>query len=325
VVEASAGSGKTYALAKRYVQLLLNPSLNKEQIPIRQILAITFTNKAAFEMKSRILEFLKALAFGKFTAQQEAEIITPIGLTSAEASARAFAVMEIIIRHYNFFQVQTIDKFINALLSGCAFKIDLTANFKIKTNADAAEAVVEADKAAVENAKVQLSYCYIYSPIDGRVGSLLIDEGNLVRVNDGAALVVINQINPIHVTFAVPESNLADLKRHMTRGTLQLDVNFPSDEGRPERGRIRRNPCLIAHAGGAGHGRHTALRTRGNRHHRRRETGDVQRFVLGDVLGSRHRLQGRTLLAARGRRSGLLQSQAGRLVRGDRNHRLLLY
>jgi len=60
----------------------------------------------------------------------------------------------------------------------------------------------------------------------------------LVRVNDGAPLVVINQINPIHVTFAVPESNLADLKRHMARGTLQLDVNFPSDEGRPERGRL---------------------------------------------------------------------------------------
>jgi len=109
---------------------------------------------------------------------------------------------------------------------------------QIKTNADAAAAVVDADKAAVENAKVQLSYCYIYSPIDGRVGSMLINEGNLVRVNDGAPLVVINQINPIYVTFAVPESNLADLKRHMARGTLQLDVNFPSDEGRPERGRL---------------------------------------------------------------------------------------
>lgn len=109
---------------------------------------------------------------------------------------------------------------------------------QIKTNADAAESVVEADKAAVENAKVQLSYCYIYSPIDGRVGALLIDEGNLVRVNDGAPLVIINQINPIHVTFAVPESNLADLKRHMAQGTLQLDVRFPSDEGQPERGRL---------------------------------------------------------------------------------------
>jgi multidrug efflux system membrane fusion protein len=109
---------------------------------------------------------------------------------------------------------------------------------QIKTNADAAESVVEADKAAVENAKVQLSYCYIYAPVNGRVGSLLVNEGNLVRVNDGTPLVVINQINPINVTFAVPEVHLADLRRHMSDGQLQVDTNFPSDEGRPEKGKL---------------------------------------------------------------------------------------
>ena len=108
----------------------------------------------------------------------------------------------------------------------------------IKTNADAAEAVVEADKAAVENAKVQLSYCYIYSPVNGRVGSLLVNEGNLVRVNDGAPLVIINQVNPINVTFSVPEQHLSDLKRHMNAGQLKVDASFQSDEGRPEQGRL---------------------------------------------------------------------------------------
>jgi membrane fusion protein, multidrug efflux system len=108
----------------------------------------------------------------------------------------------------------------------------------IKTNADAAEAVVEADKAAVENAKVQLSYCYIYSPVSGRVGSLLVNEGNLVRVNDGAPLVIINQVNPINVTFSVPEQHLSDLKRHMSAGQLKVDASFQSDEGRAEQGRL---------------------------------------------------------------------------------------
>ncbi|HEV8721800.1 MAG TPA: efflux RND transporter periplasmic adaptor subunit [Candidatus Binatia bacterium] len=107
---------------------------------------------------------------------------------------------------------------------------------QIKANADAAESVVDADKAAVDNAKVQLSYCYIYSPVNGRVGSLLINEGNLIRLNDGAALVVINQINPINVSFAVPEQHLADLKRHMAGGKLKVDARFQSDEGRPEQG-----------------------------------------------------------------------------------------
>ena len=107
---------------------------------------------------------------------------------------------------------------------------------QIKTNADAAEAVVAADQAAVENAKVQLSYCYIYSPMAGRVGSLLVNEGNLVRVNDGAPLVVINQLTPIFVTFSVPEQNLEDIKRRMAAGKLKVEASFPSDEGRPEQG-----------------------------------------------------------------------------------------
>ena len=107
---------------------------------------------------------------------------------------------------------------------------------QIRANADAAEAVVQADQAAVENAKVQLSYCYIYSPMSGRVGSLLVNEGNLVRVNDGTPLVVINQLTPIYVTFAVPEQNLEDIKRHMATGKLKVDAGFPSDEGRPETG-----------------------------------------------------------------------------------------
>ena len=134
VVEASAGSGKTYALAKRYVQLILNPDLDLGPIPPRNVLALTFTNKAAFEMKARILEFLKRIALKQLSKPQEADILKPIGLDAGRASVEAFRVMEGVIRHYNFFQVQTIDKFINAILSGCAFKIGLTANFKIKTN-----------------------------------------------------------------------------------------------------------------------------------------------------------------------------------------------
>src|SRR3990172_7381034 len=109
---------------------------------------------------------------------------------------------------------------------------------QIRTNADALESVVDADKAAVENVKVQLSYCYIYSPIDGQVGSLLVNEGNLVRVNDGTPLVVINQITPINVTFSVPEQHLADLRRHMADRKLKVEARFPSDEGRPEQGTL---------------------------------------------------------------------------------------
>jgi multidrug efflux system membrane fusion protein len=72
--------------------------------------------------------------------------------------------------------------------------------------------------------------------VNGRVGSLLVNEGNLVRVNDGTPLVVINQVSPMNVTFSVPEQHLSDLKRRMASGQLKVSASFPSDEGRPELG-----------------------------------------------------------------------------------------
>ena len=71
IVEASAGSGKTYCLAGRYIRLLMGGSL--AEIPLKSVLAITFSNKAALEMKERILEFLKMLALDKFPSRKDKE------------------------------------------------------------------------------------------------------------------------------------------------------------------------------------------------------------------------------------------------------------
>jgi ATP-dependent exoDNAse (exonuclease V) beta subunit len=135
VVEASAGSGKTYALSRRYIQLLLLAAKAGDDKPFRQILAITFTNKAACEMKDRILARLKAIAFKELEPWEVDDVLRPIGLEPEAAARLAVAAMETLIRNYNYFQVQTIDKFINAVLVGCAFKVGLTANFRIKTSA----------------------------------------------------------------------------------------------------------------------------------------------------------------------------------------------
>ena len=136
IVEASAGSGKTYALAKRYVQLLINPTLAPKDIPLRNILAITFSNKATMEMKARILDFLKKIALDKFSdISEKEELLSYLEVDFAVAQDKAVAIIEEIILNYNFFQVQTIDSFVNSILAGCAFKLGLSANFRIKTNA----------------------------------------------------------------------------------------------------------------------------------------------------------------------------------------------
>ena len=133
VVEASAGSGKTYALAKRYLQLLINPKVSLDQIPLRSVLAITFTNKAMLEMKERILYFLKRIALDNFEDKaEEAEVISLLGVDENTARLKAKILVDLIIKNYNFFQIQTIDSFINALLLGSAINIDRSAHFKIK-------------------------------------------------------------------------------------------------------------------------------------------------------------------------------------------------
>ncbi|HTZ17348.1 MAG TPA: efflux RND transporter periplasmic adaptor subunit [Dissulfurispiraceae bacterium] len=106
-----------------------------------------------------------------------------------------------------------------------------------EATAIALEAVVKADKAAVEYARVQLSYCYIHSPIGGRLGDILIDEGNLVKAaDDNKYLVTIRQIQPIYVSFTVPERNLAEIKKYMASKELPVKVFFDKDDSNPENG-----------------------------------------------------------------------------------------
>jgi multidrug efflux system membrane fusion protein len=107
---------------------------------------------------------------------------------------------------------------------------------QIRTNADAFEATVNADKAMVENARLQLKYCYIYSPINGRTGNLIVNEGNLIKANADNPMVTINQIQPIYVTFSVSEQYLGDIKKYMSSGKLKVEVVIGKDEKHPETG-----------------------------------------------------------------------------------------
>jgi len=90
--------------------------------------------------------------------------------------------------------------------------------------ANAMAATVAADKAAVETAKINLEYTSIYSPINGRTGSVGVKEGNLVKANDVPILVTINQIEPIYVSFAIPEQQLAELKEYSNTKSLKVDA-----------------------------------------------------------------------------------------------------
>jgi len=108
---------------------------------------------------------------------------------------------------------------------------------RARTNADALEAVVTADEAAVENARLQLEYTAISSPINGRTGAITAQKGNVVKAND-VPLVTINQIAPIYITFSVPEQELANIRKYKGTGELRVEAIIPQGMGKPPAGAL---------------------------------------------------------------------------------------
>jgi multidrug efflux system membrane fusion protein len=125
----------------------------------------------------------------------------------------------------------------NLRTSAEAFEATVRADRAAQANAEAA---VVADRAAVESAKLQLGYCSIRSPMEGRTGSLIVQEGNMIKDTDSPSIimVVINQMTPTYVSFSVPEQYLAEIKKYMSGGKLKVEAIIPNDEARPEEGFI---------------------------------------------------------------------------------------
>jgi multidrug efflux system membrane fusion protein len=110
-------------------------------------------------------------------------------------------------------------------------------NDVMQSTADQMQAAVKADEAAVETAKINVRYCRITSPIDGRVGDVLVYPGNLIKAND-LNLAVINQITPIYVDFSVPEQYLQDIKKYMASGQLKVQSFFADPTQNPVNGKL---------------------------------------------------------------------------------------
>jgi multidrug efflux system membrane fusion protein len=98
--------------------------------------------------------------------------------------------------------------------------------------ADQLEGAVRADQAAIDNAKLQLTYCHITSPIDGRVGLRLVDPGNIVHAADTNPLLVITQLQPITVIFTLPQDQLPAVAQRMKHGQLRVDAYSRDDQSK---------------------------------------------------------------------------------------------
>ena len=130
VYKASAGSGKTFTLATEYIKLLIdNPQC------YRNILAVTFTNKATEEMKMRILSQLYGIANQLSDSDDYlAAVRRSRPLDPKEVRRRAATALNLLLHHYSNFRVETIDSFFQRVLRNLARELDLTANLKIELN-----------------------------------------------------------------------------------------------------------------------------------------------------------------------------------------------
>lgn len=144
VYKASAGSGKTFTLAVEYIKLLIqNPRA------YRNILAVTFTNKATTEMKKRILEQLYGIYIGdKESAPYLENVCKGVNLPEDEVRAAAGKALNYIIHDYSHFRVETIDSFFQSVIRNLARELELNANLNIELNnsevlSDAVDAMIE--------------------------------------------------------------------------------------------------------------------------------------------------------------------------------------
>ncbi|MDA8685979.1 UvrD-helicase domain-containing protein [Robiginitalea sp.] len=192
IFNASAGSGKTYTLTREYLKLLLAPGSGQA---FREILAITFTNKAVGELKSRILTSLEA--FSKVPDENNLpdlfkELADGLKMTPMQLKQRAGRVLQEILHNYAFFDVSTIDKFYYRVIRTFSRDLNLPPHFEVLMDTDlvlqkAVDALIQKAGDDLELTKVLITFALEKSAEDKswdirrelmRIGKILFDETN---------------------------------------------------------------------------------------------------------------------------------------------------
>jgi ATP-dependent exoDNAse (exonuclease V) beta subunit len=192
IYNASAGSGKTFTLVKAYLSILLkNPSL----YAYKNILAITFTNKAVAEMKSRIVGALHAFASGdtsKKTEDLRRDLIAETKMEAHEIEQKSKRILKVLIHDYASFDVSTIDKFTHRIIRSFAFDLELSPLFEVNLDTDellleAAEQLLTQTGNNAELTQVLLEFALEKTDNDTSwdISNDLVAKGNLLLNENG--------------------------------------------------------------------------------------------------------------------------------------------
>jgi len=234
LIAASGCSKEQAAPAPRPTAIpVLVAKVTQRAVPV-QLTAIGNVEAFTVSVRAQVAGGLLEVHFkeGDFVSKgQLLFTIDPRPYEAALAQAQATLVRDKAVAANSRAQTQRISKL---LTDGVVSPSDADTS---KSVADAAEATVAADEAALQTAQLNLEYCTIYSPIDGRTGAVMVRPGNLVKVAD-VPIVAIKRLSPIGVAFTVPQEYLPEIKRYMTAGPLRVEATVPNGSGPPEVGRL---------------------------------------------------------------------------------------
>lgn len=201
----------------------------KKNVRVRLEALGTVTTMASVAIKSRVDTEIVGVHFTDGAKINEGDVLFTLDSRTIEAQIRQAEGMVARDQAQLDGAERDVRRYTDLVAKGATPTINLD---NAMTQADTFRANIKADQAALENLKVQLTYCTIRAPISGRISSAAVKVGNYVRQADLIPLATINQVAPIYVSFALPQSNLSDVRRALAAETATLEAILPGDNER---------------------------------------------------------------------------------------------
>lgn len=228
---ASCSARKEPAKSRAPVPVKVAMAVRKS-VPIRIRAIGNVEAYASVSVRSQVTGMLEQAHFREGADVRKGQLLFSIDRRPYEAAVRrAKAALARDAAQERFASVQT-GRYAELLKEGIVTR---DQHDQLAANAESLAESVRAGRASLDDALLQLGYCSIRSPISGRTGNLVVQRGNLVKANDAQALVTINQVSPVYVTFSVPEKDLAELRKYAASGTLKMEA-FLTETGQREKG-----------------------------------------------------------------------------------------
>ncbi|MDD3293740.1 MAG: efflux RND transporter periplasmic adaptor subunit [Geobacteraceae bacterium] len=204
----------------------------RKSVPVRIRAIGNVEAYASVSVRSQVTGMLEQVHFKEGADVRKGQLLFSIDRRPYEAAVRrAKAVLARDAAQERFASVQT-GRYAELLKEGIVTR---DQHDQLAANAESLAESVRAGRASLDDALLQLGYCSIRSPISGRTGNLVVQRGNLVKANDSQALVSINQVSPVYVTFSVAEKELAAIRKYAASGTLKVEA-FLTETGQREKG-----------------------------------------------------------------------------------------